>query len=170
VRYLVASGIATTIGGALALACAHHGLVGLVEDLSRAPPRDTLAVVRSPWHELVATAPEDCRVGIPCEITIAIAAAPGWHVNRDYPTVFRVGESEGVSLDEAEQTTSGASYNKRSGHVERRGDGRAVVRVVVTPVKADAHWVAGIAKFATCDDAWCRPEVVELRLVVRAAS
>ncbi len=140
---------------------------------SEAPaPSEILVVIDDPSHRIVATLAAGCKADIPCEIAIAITAAPGRTVSVEYPAAFHVSESEGVSFPVARETMRRGklvpSFDRLSGSIEPTIDHGQIIHVLLTPAATAPHRVNGRLRFATCDAVTCKVESVELHLLLRS--
>jgi hypothetical protein len=123
---------------------------------TRSPDADQYAVA------LVARAPY--AAGQESSAVITIAAKNGFHVNPDYPMVFKPQGQVGVRFAEERIKLTWAGKTPCPAKAE---DACAVeVPVALTPEKAGSATVAGLVAFSVCNPEHCLIEKIPLTLAI----
>jgi invasion protein IalB len=109
----------------------------------------------------------ECRAGRPCSARLRIAAKAGYHVNLDYPTLFRPAGSAGIDFA-ADRVPIGAALTRLpcADLLEQACEVSAPVPFVARangPVR-----VAGTLAFSVCNPERCLIERVPLALALDA--
>lgn len=95
---------------------------------------------------------------------ITVAAKPGYHVNPEYPMVFKPEGHVGVRFAEERLRLTGGT---KTPCAEKAEDACAVeVPIALTPEKAGPATVAGIVAFSVCNPQHCLIEKVPLSLAI----
>jgi hypothetical protein len=107
------------------------------------------------------------RAGQLASARLRISAKPGYHVNLDYPTVFRPAASKGVDFA-ADRVPLGAALT-RVACADHPGEACEVSAPVSFKVRAKGPVrVAGTLAFSVCNPERCLIEKVPLALALQA--
>jgi hypothetical protein len=109
----------------------------------------------------------ECRVGRPAAALVRIAARAGYHVNLEYPTVFKPAGSPGVDFGK-ERISLGETL-ARTPCADQPRETCAVSSPLAFTARAKGRVrVAGTVAFSVCNPERCLIEKVPLSLVISA--
>lgn len=114
---------------------------------------------------ILASVPDDCRVGVPCEVTLAFVGTAGWEVNPNFP--FKFDASNGPPGPTT--LLPSRSYARTAFEL---GPNRATVRLGAEPRLVGRHRLVGTLKASVCHAALerCRIESQPVALEVDVGS
>ena len=104
-----------------------------------------------------------CRVEQPCTMTLRLAAAGEYHVNKEYPYKFTASAAPGLQF-----LGSGDAnvFSRASGDFREDGEKAATMTVRFKPTVAGDTVVAGTYKMSVCSADQCQVEAQAVKLAV----
>jgi hypothetical protein len=104
-----------------------------------------------------------CRVDTPCTMTLRLAAAGEYHVNKEYPYKFIAAAAPGVQfLGSADANT----FSRAAGDFREDGEKTATLTVRFKPTAAGEARVSGTYKMSVCSAENCQIETPTITLAV----
>lgn len=104
-----------------------------------------------------------CRVEQPCTMTLRLAAAGEYHVNKEYPYKFLAAAAPGVQfLGNGDANT----FSRAAGDFHEDGEKAATMTVRFKPTSAGEARVSGTYKMSVCSAENCQVEAQAVTLVV----
>ena len=104
-----------------------------------------------------------CRVEQPCTMTLRLAAAGEYHVNKEYPYKFLAAAAPGVQfLGNGDANT----FSRAAGDFREDGEKAATMTVRFKPTSAGEARVSGTYKMSVCSAENCQVEAQAVTLVV----
>jgi hypothetical protein len=96
-----------------------------------------------------------CKAADECVMTIKLAVAPDWHINKEYPYKFVAAPSAGVTfLGKSDANT----FSKAAGDFAEQGEKAALMTVRFKAAAAGEARVTGKYKLSVCSAAQCQIE------------
>ena len=104
-----------------------------------------------------------CRVDTPCTMTLRLAAAGEYHVNKEYPYKFIAAAAPGVQfLGSADANT----FSRAAGDFREDGEKAAILIVRFKPTATGEARVSGTYKMSVCSAENCQIETPTITLAV----
>ena len=104
-----------------------------------------------------------CRVDTPCTMTLRLAAAGEYHVNKEYPYKFIAAAAPGVQfLGSADANT----FSRAAGDFREDGEKAATLTVRFKPTATGEARVSGTYKMSVCSAENCQIETPTITLAV----
>jgi hypothetical protein len=104
-----------------------------------------------------------CRVELPCVVTLRLAAAGAYHVNKEYPYKFIAAAAPGVQyLGKGDAST----FSRASGDFHEDGEKAATMTVRFKPTATGQARVSGTFKMSVCSAENCQIETQAVSLAV----
>lgn len=104
-----------------------------------------------------------CRVDTPCTMTLRLAAAGDYHVNKEYPYKFVAAAAPGVQfLGNGDANT----FSRAAGDFREDGEKAATLTVRFKPTAAGEAHVSGTYKMSVCSAENCQIETPTVTLAV----
>jgi hypothetical protein len=104
-----------------------------------------------------------CRVDTPCTMTVRLAAAGEYHVNKEYPYKFVAAAAPGVQfLGSGDANT----FSRTAGDFREDGEKVATLTVRFKPTAAGEARVSGTYKMSVCSAENCQVETPTITLAV----
>ena len=104
-----------------------------------------------------------CRVDTPCTMTVRLAAAGEYHVNKEYPYKFVAAAAPGVQfLGSGDANT----FSRAAGDFREDGEKAATLTVRFKPTAAGEAHVSGTYKMSVCSAENCQIETPTISLAV----
>jgi hypothetical protein len=104
-----------------------------------------------------------CKADTECAVTIKLATAGDWHVNKEYPYKFIATAAPNMTfLGKGDATT----FSRGNGDFAEQGEKVGVMTVRFKPASAGEAHVAGTYKFSVCSADQCQIEQEKLDLAV----
>jgi hypothetical protein len=104
-----------------------------------------------------------CRVDAPCTMTVRLAAAGEYHVNKEYPYKFVAAAAPGVQfLGSSDANT----FSRAAGDFREDGEKVATLTVRFKPTAAGEAHVSGTYKMSVCSAENCQIETPTITLAV----
>jgi len=100
-------------------------------------------------YRLTVSPPEAAKIGAPAVARVSVTPAPGWKINKDFPTALQISAPDGVTL-------SKPSFEV--GDAAKLDDHELTFEVKLTPARSGTHKVGGEIKFAVCTADTCDPK------------
>jgi hypothetical protein len=104
-----------------------------------------------------------CRVETPCTMTLRLAAAGDYHVNKEYPYKFLATVAPGVQfLGSGDANT----FSRAAGDFREEGEKTATMTVRFKPTATGEARVTGTYKMSVCSAENCQIETPTVTLAV----
>lgn len=147
------------------------GIIGCKKD-----PEPPVAVASAPLSEKTAKKPDTdtysvslsaqgpYAVGKPASVTFNVAAKAGYHVNPEYPMVFKPQGHQGVTFSEERFKLTWGATTPCAGSPN---EACAVqLPIALTPEKPGTAVVAGLVAFSVCNPQHCQIEKLPLSVSI----
>lgn len=106
------------------------------------------------FYRLDLAAQPSCKTGTPCDVTIALTALGGHHINAEYPTKFVPVPAGDLVVDSTKFTVETQT--------------RGVMSIRVTPASAGMHTLNGQFKLGVCTDDKCEIDGPAIALPIQS--
>ena len=106
----------------------------------------------------VVTAPLAAKVGQAATTQVVIKAAPGYHINKEFPTSLKLDPTAGIDIPKPKLSKADAKLSESEGSFE----------VALTAREAGKKTIAGTLAFAVCTATTCDPQRVKVAIAVDA--
>ncbi|MSP59435.1 MAG: hypothetical protein EXR72_03670 [Myxococcales bacterium] len=98
------------------------------------------------------------KVGQAAVAQVVIKAAPGYHLNKDFPTSLKLDPTAGIDLPKPKLLKADAKLSEMEGSFD----------VALTAREAGKKTIAGVLAFAVCTATTCDPQRVKVAIAVDA--